>query len=190
MRTTTGALDSAHAAAHVVKCMFIEFQFTSGTQRYTTAGHSIFWSPNTYVGLGNVISIEEIRESESLEAIGLRLGISGVSSSNISLARTEAVQGKTCRIWDAALDPTTRAIVSDPVLEFQGRIDTLDIEDSGDTCQIAVNIESRMADFARPNIRRFNDADQQKQYAGDLFFQFVPQMAEKTLVWPSVEFFR
>jgi len=42
-----------------------------------------------------------------------------------------------------------------------------------------------MADFARPNVIRYTNADQQQRYPGDRFFEFTEQMAEKSVAFPS-----
>jgi len=81
------------------------------------------------------------------------------------------------------------AIVADPVLEFEGRVDTLFIEDGQSTCSIGINVESRMADFQRPNTRRFNAATHEADYPGDKFFSHVVAMVEAQIVWPAKSFF-
>ena len=55
--------------------------------------------------------------------------------------------------------------------------------DVGATATITVNAESRLADWDRPRVRRYNHEDQQIDYPGDMGFEFVPQMATKELRW-------
>ena len=50
---------------------------------------------------------------------------------------------------------------------------------------ISVSAESRLAAWDRPNVRRYNHEDQQIDYPGDKFFEFVPQMVDRLLVWGS-----
>ena len=44
-------------------------------------------------------------------------------------------------------------------------------------------VESRLADWERPRVSRYTDADQQQRFPGDLGCRFAPQMVEKELVW-------
>lgn len=188
MRSTTSALDTAFGAGHVPFVLFVELQLASGPQRLTTAGHSLTWAGQEWMGFGALASVEKIREAETLEAIGVRLSLSSIPTSILSLALGEHVQGKVCLIWAGAL--VDGVVVVDSALEFVGRIDTLELAEDGKTGSVSVNVESRAADFARPRLRRYSDADQQQMYPGDLFFRYVAQMAEKQIIWPSKEYFQ
>ena len=100
---------------------------------------------------------------------------------SLATALDEDYQGRTATIWAAPLDSEHR-IVSDPVIVFKGRMDTMPIT-MGRSGEITVNLESRLVDWERARVRRYNDADQQAEYPGDLGLQFVEQMVEKQLIW-------
>lgn len=189
MKTLSANLQTLfYSTAHAQIVAFVELAFDSGTHRYTTAAHDISWNGYSWVGVGNIASIEPVKDTEALEATGLKLALSGIPTSLVSLALSEHVQGKTAKMWVAGID-STGAVVADPVLEFQGRVDTLFISDTAESATIGINVESRLADFQRPNARRFTDADQQKAYPGDRFFSHVAAMNEKELIWPARSFF-
>ncbi len=189
MKTTgtnaAAVFDSGEARA----CAFVEFGFDSGTQRYTTLPYTTTWNGYSWIGLGSLVEVSEIRETEQLIATGVRFTLSGVPTSMVSLALAENVQGRQCTVWYAALD-TNNQVADTPPIEFRGSVDIPPIAFDASTATIVVNVESRLADFARPNVRRYNDADQQAAYPGDKFFEFVPQMVEKELVWPNRQWFR
>lgn len=189
MKTLTTALSNSLAGDHVTTVAFVELQFASGTHRYCTAGQTIAWNGNDWLGVGAIASIEAIKETEGLQATGLKMMLSGVPTSLISLALGEAVQGKTAKMWVAGID-TTGAVAADPVLEYQGRVDTLFINDSESSCLIGINVESRMADFQRPNTRRFNAATHEADYPGDKFFSHIVAMTEAEIIWPAKSFFQ
>jgi hypothetical protein len=189
VKTISGALSTLFASPAAGTVAFVELQFTSGTNRFCTAGQSMEWDGFTWTGVGALASIEPIRETASTEANGLRLFLNGVSTALISLALSEQVQGRPAKMWVAGVD-SSGAVVATPVLEFQGRIDTLFINDKTGGASIGVNVESKMSDYQRSNVRRFNDATQQADYPGDKFFSFVAPMVETQLVWPSKEFFK
>ena len=52
--------------------------------------------------------------------------------------------------------------------------------------EVLLTAENRLADWDRPRIRRYNDADQQSEYPGDLGMQFAEQMVNKTILWGKV----
>lgn len=169
-------------------CAFVQFDFTSSMQRYTTLPYSTTWNGYTWTGVGALASIEEIRESEALVATGVRIVLSGIPSALVSLVLSENIQSKDCTIWFAALGSDNQ-VQDTPPVEFKGSTDNPEIAIDRGAASITINVESKLADFARPRVRRYNDADQQHEYAGDKFMEFVPQMAERELAWPSRAWF-
>lgn len=187
-RTVTLAVAEALNAGHVTACHLIEIQFGSGTVRVTEAPYDITWGVNTYSGFGRAGTVEGIRESAESEATGLRLSLAGPIAAYLSLALQEPLQGDPVNVWVTFFD-ANHQIIPDPVLEFAGRADTMSVSESAGQSTIVLTAESRFADFARPRVRRFNDADQQAQYPGDKGFEYLPQMVEKTIIWPAKSFF-
>jgi hypothetical protein len=84
------------------------------------------------------------------------------------------------------LDPAAaargRKIVADPVGPFTFRMDSLEFE-LGRTGTLRLTAEGRLADWQRPRVRYYNDADQQAEYPGDNFFANTEEFVEKTLIW-------
>jgi hypothetical protein len=180
-RTLTPAVDGAMAAGHVPLLVFVLMDFPSGMLRVNNSGVTIPWDGHDWLGVGRLGGIGAIEEGATLEARGLQLAISGVPPENIAIALGQSYQGRDCKVWAAPLTEG-HAVLSDPALVFWGRMDTMDI-DLGETATITVSAESRLADWNRPRVRRYNHEDQQIDFAGDLFFDQGPQMVEKELRW-------
>lgn len=180
-RTMTPAVDAALSASNVPLLCFVELDFASGFLRTNNSAVTVAWSGYQWVGLGVLGSIDVIDEGATLEARGLSLRLSGVNEDLIAIALGQQYQGRSCKVWVAPLT-SDHQVIADPVLAFWGRMDTMDI-DLGATGVITLNAESRLADWDRPRVRRFNHEDQQITYPGDKGFEFVPQMVEKELRW-------
>ena len=180
-RTLTAAVESAFGAANVPMLALVSLAFSSGTMYLCNAGYSFDWNGHTWLGLGRLGSIEAIKETPDLAANAVNLKLSGVPAATVSQALTEHYQGRACIIYIAPL-AADYTILADPVEIFSGRMNTMDL-DIGATATITLNVESRLADWDRPRVRRYNDADQQAEYPGDLGLQFVEQMVEKVLDW-------
>lgn len=180
-RSLTTATTNALAASQVRAVVFVEMDFPSGFLRVNNSAQDITWNGYTWLGVGRVGSIDAIGEGASLEARGLRFSITGVDPANVAIALGQQYQGRSCKVWFA---PLTEAysVVLDPALVFSGRMDTMDIE-LGATAVITVSAESRLADWDRARVRRYNAADQAITDAADKGFEFVPQMVEKNLRW-------
>ena len=155
--------------------------FPSGFLRVNNSAQDMTWNSLTWLGVGRVGSIDPIGEGMTLEARGLRFSITGVDPANIALALGQQYQGRSCKVWFAPLNDDY-SVVADPYLIFSGRMDTMDIE-LGTTATITISAESRLADWDRPRVRRYNSADQAITDPTDLGFEFVPQMVEKNLRW-------
>lgn len=181
---TIRPMDAGTAAAviagHVPYIFFVRLDF-SQPLCVCSAAYNVFWYGIEWTGLGNLGGMEPLQEQAGLEAIGVRLTLSGVPSEMIALTLGEQYQGKPCQIWFAPLREDLRLLV-DPVRLFYGRMDTMNVE-VGDTATITVSAESRMATWDRARVRRYNNEDQQSRYPGDKGFEFVPQMVEKNLQW-------
>lgn len=180
-RALTGAVDTAIGGENVPALVFVELDFSSGFVRLTNAGHSMQWAGETWYGAGGVGEIQPVQETGDLQAVGVAMKLSGVDPANISRVLGEHYQGRSCKIWFAPLD-TDHQVIADPVLIFTGRIDFMQIE-LGQTAIITLTAESRLVDWERPRVRRYNHADQIAVYAGDMGFEYIEQMSEKELVW-------
>ena len=180
-RTLTPAVDNALAAGHVPLIVLVEMDFSSGFLRLNNSGVDFDWNGSTWRGVGRLGSIDPIKESADLQALGLAFRITGIDPAHMSAILGTQYQGRSCKVWIAPLT-SAHAIIADPVLIFWGQLDTMDIE-LGQIATITVNAESRLADWDRPRVRRYNHEDQQIDFPGDLGFEFVPQMVEKELRW-------
>jgi hypothetical protein len=187
-KTITAGVTAAKNAASTYVAFLAEFEFASGFVYFTSSPTTVTWSGKTYVGLGNFASVEEIKESEELQAIGLKFSLSGANATIANIALTEHVQGKLAWLYVAFMNDGS--IISDPVLEFAGRVDTMIVNESEGQTNIVLNVESRMADWQRPNVRRFNAVDHQKDHPNDKFFDFVELMVEKEIIWPDKVYFK
>ena len=183
---TTSA--AAAGAAEVVRVMYLAlFEFDSGLVRITSAPYDVPYDLDkdgeaevwvTTLGMGQASGIEEGTETQSY---GMSCKLPGIPEEAVRLALAENPQGRKAFFWKAFLDADHR-IIPDPVLIFAGRMDTMPLE-IGALSELTLNIESRLADWDRPRVRRYNDADQQAEYPGDLGLQYVEQMVEKVLDW-------
>lgn len=180
-RTLTGTTAAALAASQVRAVVFVEMDFPSGFLRLNNSAQSIAWGAYTWLGIGRLGSIDTVGEGMTLEARSLKFTVTGIDPANIAIALGQQYQGRSCKVWLAPLDEGY-AVLPDPVLVFSGRMDTMDVE-LGTTATITVSAESRLADWDRPRVRRYNAADQAITDPTDKGFEFVPQMVEKSLRW-------
>lgn len=177
MPRTMSALMQVAAAATVVEPFFaVEFYLPTETLRMWTGNYSLTIGGNVYVGAGDIMSVSEIQETGDIQAAGATLGISGIPSSYLSMALSTQYQGRACRIYFGIVTSP-----SDMVEIFSGEIDTMDIDERGDTCTVVVSVENILVLLERPVVRRFTHEDQQTRYPGDLGLEFVVSLQSKEI---------
>lgn len=191
-RTITVAADTELASSHVPAIMLVELDFPSGFFRLNNSGQTFDWDSKTWYAGGSLLSISDIEESASLEAHGVTLQLNAVSLSPITgspneanivqIARAQNYQGRSAKIWFAPLNETTYQPISDPVLAFEGRMNKMDYQ-VGEDATFSLACESRLVDWNRPRIRRYNDADQRARFPSDRGLEYIEQMVEKQLMW-------
>ena len=97
--------------------------------------------------------------------------------------RETAIAALHGRLWGALLD-AEGAFVADPFPLWAGLMDTMQVVDGAEP-RISLTCESRLVDLERAEVRRYTDADQQAEYPGDRFFEFVPALQEAEIRLPA-----
>lgn len=139
-----------------------------------------------WIGVGEFGAIDSIGESTDGSATGIRAMLLKVPSEFRDDIADQAVRGVLMELYIGALDETYQQIVGVALLQ-KCRLDSYKITDGGTTISVEVTGESRSIDQRRPAIKRFTDEYQQRKFPGDLFFQYVPQMTEISILWAKAE---
>lgn len=191
-RTIIPAADTALSAQHVPCLMLVELDFPAGFLRLNNSAQNMDWDGDTYYAAGSLLAVSAVQESTDGEAHGISLQLSPVSMAPIpgspsevnivQLARAQNYQGRAARLWLAPLDPDTYVPVVDPVLAFEGRMNNMGFQ-VGEEAMFALACESRFADWNRPRVRRYNDADQRLRFPSDRGLEYMEQNVEKQLIW-------
>lgn len=161
--------------------LLVELNWSSGFVRVWTGYGEISWGGNTYYGVGELGGVSPIGESSNLSANGVTLTLSGIPSDSIAEALTNDSQGRSGKIWIGSLS-RAGTFQADPYLIFDGLIDVTGIDDSGETATISVSLEKELID-RRVQSRRSTHEDQQIDFPGDLFFEYVAGLQNKVIAW-------
>lgn len=165
----------------VYPILMVDLDFTSGPFRAHTGVGTFTYDSNDYTGLGYLGKITSIEEDVEMSASGIKVVLSGIPTSIISIALGTHYQGRTGIVYIALLDED-HGIQGEPVIIFQGRMDNMNIT-MGANATIELSIENVIRDWDRPRVRRYNNVDQQAIYPDDKGLEFVSQAAEKSIYW-------
>lgn len=185
-RTLPAGLATAQALPEVLPVFLVELDWPSGTVYAWNGYHVLNWNGIDWQPTGHLGGIAEIKESADNAANGVQLSLSGIPAAAVSQALENDSQGQPARIYKGVLSSTGFSI--DPYLIFDGLIDYPSIVRNGDTATITVNCEKELYDD-RSSVRRWNHEDQQIDFPGDLGFQYVTSIANKTFTWGKATVF-
>ena len=197
----------------------VEMNFDDGT--FTAADNTVhdrvlrLWTGNgilvyngdTYYGTGNMLDISAVEETTQMAAKGASLILSGVPSEVVSLALTEAYQGRTCNIYFGLfqrgfiLDQDSTETSQVYILQqdgdrifleenktslteiFTGYMDQMNIQEGPESSTVELTVENRLIDLERPRVGRFTSEYQKSIYPDDKGFSFVESLQDLQLNW-------
>jgi hypothetical protein len=185
-RSITTAFKNAIVDQVVRPLLACELEFSTGTLRFwngygdltMTAGGS----SNTFTGLGDLMNVSAISESDQIEAIGASLSLTGIKSSLISAALSANYTNRNASIFLGLFD-TNKSVIADVYTLFKGKMDIMKIDEGPESATIVLNLENRLIALDRARNRRYTHEDQQLSFSGDLGFEFVPDLQDKEIIW-------
>lgn len=176
-RTVPAAILTALAQPEVEPFYAVEALFDSGPVRLWTGYGDRTIDGDTYTGAGSLLNIDGIGEVADLSAKSITVSLSGNLTSLVSLALQEPYQRRKCRVLFGVTS------VSDFVEVFSGQLNTMKIEDSGETSTISVLVDSKLVELERSSNRRYTSESQKSRYAGDTFFDYVSAIQDAEIIW-------
>lgn len=175
------AIEAASAAETIHPVLFAKLEFPDGDVMVHSEIGDLAFGGDTYTGIGVLGSVGNVEEDSELSRTPITLTLSGIPTTLVAILLNQQYQGRQATLYLGYLD-SSRVLVADPTIIYRGRMDTAKIQ-QGKELAVTVSVESRFAAWDRPNIRRFNNADQQSRYPGDVGLQFVEQATDKQIVW-------
>lgn len=160
---------STHAPVFLVTVYFDD-----GTIALADSWTPIAWNSLNYTPQGYFMSFSGLEETAEPVIPNVTITLSAVDQVWIALALSKPYLDRRITIHKGFLD-YTQAVISAPVMIFDGRMDTLAIADdpSAGTCTIEIAASSQWADFQRTPGRHTNAAEQQVWFPGDRGLDFA-----------------
>lgn len=181
-RSISSSLNSALTDKVVKPILLVEAQLDEGTVYLWNGIGNLVWQSATWTGAGAIMNVGTVEEQVGLKATGTNIQLNGIPAEYISMALQADYQGRKIIMRVGALDGNND-IIADPVVVFSGRIDVMNVTESGDISVVGITIENRLIDFERPRVRRYTDQDLKIDYPDDLGLQHVAAIQNKDLVW-------
>ena len=182
MRNLSAAMQAISQAKVLRPIVLIDLLFDSGSV-YLWNGHgNLTNNSNDYIGAGELLAIGAISERTDLTATGASITLNGIKQSLLTISLSEPYQNRTAIIRLGAINESGD-VVADPVVMFQGKMDVMTIEDSGDAATITVQCESKFMQLDRAKVRRYTAEDQKIDHPTDTFFDYMAKIQEMAIPW-------
>ena len=171
------------AVAKVVRPIFlVHMVFDSSELNIWSGVGDLSFDSVTYTGLGDLLSISDIKETSDISATGINVSLSGVKASLIAIAKDQDYQGRELTVRLGAFDESG-SLIADPVIIFSGFMDTMTIAEAGTYSTISIAVENKLVAFERSKIRRYTAEDQKIDHPTDKGFEFVTSIVQKEIIW-------
>jgi len=158
--------------------------FPDGAIRIWSGFGTLFADGYDWLGLGDLISIEDITETTDSAQNGMAVRLSGIPSALFSAIMLGNYQNREASVSLIVFD-ATGSVIGSPISLFRGLMDSDTVKDSGNEVSVTINLESALSDQLRPRIYRYTHEDQQTRYptAGDKGLEFVAALQNLQLRW-------
>lgn len=202
-RDLSTEVEAASTAQTLRPIALVELLFDSGAFRMWTGWGTLMWgdlpafTDGTYFsdgttwsdlvgqkpwyGAGDLGTIGPIEETTEVRAVGVELGLSGITTEVLDIALGETWQGRTGRIYIGVLDSEGQ-MDGEPYLAFEGPMDRMTLID-GIEAAIKLQIETEQIDLERANGLRYTPESQRSLWPGDKFCDYVSSIQEGEIPW-------
>lgn len=195
------ALDSeqlALLASDAVGVVFlVQLDFDAGTYYLSTFNVTRTFAGQTYLGLGDLAAVGDIKESAETDSQTLTISLSVVNQAMLAacLGNVEGYRGRQARIYLQLLDAQYRPVGA-PRLRFAGEMEPVKVprespSQAGEPVRGTVELPVSRAGMSRARNAeglRLTHEQQQAEYPGDLGLQYVRGLVERPAQWLSKRF--
>lgn len=155
---------------------------------------------NAWSGLGEIGSVTGVEQAVAGTAPEMTFTVSGIDPEIARIAMQDfasEARHRMARVYvqffgtEDPEDVDNQRCLDNPYVIRTGRMMKPSVvfnrgeDDEPETAAVTVTAESRFTKRSRPRHSTYTDADQQARFPGDLGFQFVPSLLNKTVPWPE-----
>ena len=183
MSRSIGAANISHVSGqNVHEVILVKLEFSTPVYAHSGIGN-ISYDGNTYLGVGDFGSANEVRESAQLGPSPIELRLSGIDSALLAESMSAANYGDLVTIYSGyRLDDGT--LVGDPWIVTRGKIE-FPSSSRGEDNTIILRVQHDLAVLDEIPGAKFSDEDQVTRYPADRGFEFVEEQGSLRLPWAS-----
>lgn len=185
---------SQHEAAVAGVAWLVQLDFEAATLYLATAPVNVVVGDDTYLGLGSLLTVSELKESEDATAERLTISIALVDQAMLAavLGPASTYRGRAVRLYLQLFDSGFKP-AGTPVLRWSGTMDPVRVERQRNDNVLSGRIVlpcSRAGIFRARAYQglRHTHAQQLLRYPGDLGLEYMQGLLEAPALWLSKRF--
>lgn len=201
--TLTTAQRTALQSGRLVARHGVLIELDSGDYAFWQGLGSFTYDSVTYLGIGQMGTVQPLAQSSGLVASGLELVLSGLDQDGAAddgdlytVLDDEDFHGRPVSLYRFYFDPDkARKSAAELILAerlFKGFMDRVErdevavLNEAGDgtlSSELRVYCESRAIEYGRNHLTMRSNEHQQRLFSGDKGFEFTPDMARREFYW-------
>lgn len=186
MRQIDSVVISALEQGNIRWAYLVDVEFDVNPLRFSSLYSDLDYDGKTYIGAGNLGTISATQENSALEPSSVNLTISGVNPAVLPTVFDQEYINRPASIRLLVLDDNGGVVGVLPY--YGGLISDLSLNFSS-TSSIQISLADQLSVWSREKVSRYTDQDQKTRYPNDRGFEFVEQIQDLEIVWPTKEFF-
>jgi hypothetical protein len=185
------AFDSSTSTAfeqrHVNVITFVSLAFSSGTVYIHNGLGNYTWGGFEWLGVGDLGSVSTVEEGSDISPYGITLILSAIDPTMVGVAMNEDYYMRDVVIYVGALSDQD-SLTGTPIQVWAGHMDVMSLTaGAGGGDQISLQCESELSIFDKSSNIKYTSQQLQRDYAGDLFFDFLPSIEGAKIQWLDMQ---
>jgi hypothetical protein len=183
-RNIDSSLMAALSSGECWPVHLMQIQFRSQVSYAWSGIGSLVWAGKTFLGVGSVGTLGDIKEGTEVRADGTSVMLSGLDATYLAGCLTDIWLGAPAYRWLGAVIAGTRTLIGTPYPLFVGQVDKPTHHTGPDTMTINLALETKLINHTRASNRRLTTNDQRANgYPDDTGFVWVERLNDTALAW-------
>lgn len=161
----------AFVFADLVELHFSPIKFITNFKVDVSASTTTSGGSQTFTAQGELLSFDTVKEQGEIKTNQINIGLSATSSTFTNLFLNNDYVDKRAVIYRVFFNSSLQ-IISNPIMLFDGEIQSYTINETGKQSTMAVVCSSVFYEFERLNGRRTNESSQQSVFPADRGMQY------------------
>lgn len=182
------AQQAAFESAYVSAAYFAEFQFSTGTARFTSWNTNLEWGGHLWAGAGTMASVNVVKESEKLQSMSVDFTLTIADPSVVALALSAAETYRNRPMYLYTVPMEDGAMIGTPMLTWIGTMDQMTLSLGLAEGSVALRCLPAADKMLSATNLRVNDATHKASHPASRGLEYQTGLLSDSHLWLSKAF--